>query len=415
MTEVNRNSLYNEWKDWLSTYDLSTNLSTESVLEIFSTIKACYDKQKTIQSLESQIDSIEDSIQNYEGRIISVIEQCERVHSDVSLDTELEKLRTDVDIELGKNTQTKQLAEANDTLLVDLNAAKDKYHKHHKKLSELLSSGSSDNENEFRNNAQIWADRVKLYSDIENATIQIKRISGDDELYDHFISALKIADFTELEQKRDKFQELLGGIENDISANTDERGAIRNQIKQLESRKEGAMYRMEKEALKEDLHNISRDWAAFVLAQEILRMAIEVYERERQPAVMLEAQSFFSNITHGRYNRIYSPPDSSDIFVKDSDEKRKSIFELSRGTAEQLYLALRFGFIEEFRKHSESLPIVFDDILVNFDPLRSTNAADAIKNLAKTNQIFFFTCHPETVDILKDSVPDAQVIDLDQF
>ncbi|TFH41343.1 MAG: hypothetical protein E4G94_08095, partial [ANME-2 cluster archaeon] len=37
-----------EWEIWLSRYDLDPALSPESILEIFSTIKTCYDKQKTI-------------------------------------------------------------------------------------------------------------------------------------------------------------------------------------------------------------------------------------------------------------------------------------------------------------------------------------------------------------------------------
>ena len=410
-----RTDIFNEWKDWLSVYGLSPDLSPESIIEIFSTIKACYDKQKAILRVDSQIYSINDSIQNYEGKIKSVLEQCGRGHSGTSLDTELDILRTDVNTELEKYTQVKQLEEANDGLLIDIKGAKEKCREHKRKLSDLLSSGSSNNEDDFRKNAQIWNDHVQLSNEIEKAKSQIKRISGDDELYDQFVSTLKRADITELEQKKETLQERLDETDTDISTSTGEKGAIRNQIEQLESRNEGAMRRMEREAIKGDLHNKSRDWAGFALAQEILKMAIEVYERDRQPAVMQEAQAFFSNITNGRYERIYSPLDSSDIFVEDYDGKRKSISELSRGTAEQLYLALRFGFIEEFKKHSESLPIVFDDILVNFDPIRSENTSIAIKNLATKNQIFFFTCHPETVDILKDSVPDAQVIDLDHF
>lgn len=410
-----RTEIYNEWKDWLSAYGLSPDLSPESIIEIFSTIRACYDKQKAIQRTESQMDSINDSIQNYEEKIKSVLEQCGRRHSGTSLDTELDILRTDVDTELEKYTQVKQLDETNDGLLIDIKGAKEKCREHKRKLSDLLSSGSSNNEDDFRKNAQIWDDHVRLSNEIEKAKSQIKRISGDDELYDQFVSTLKRADITELEQKKETLQERLDETDTDISTSTDERGAIRNQIEQLESRNEGAMHRMEREAIKGNLHNKSRDWASFTLAQEILNMAIEVYERDRQPAVMQEAQAFFSNITNGRYERIYSPLNSSDIIVEDHDGKSKSISQLSRGTAEQLYLALRFGFIEEFKKHSESLPIVFDDILVNFDPIRSENASIAIKNLATKNQIFFFTCHPETVDILKDSVPDAQVIDLDHF
>ena len=111
---------------------------------------------------------------------------------------------------------------------------------------------------------------------------------------------------------------------------------------------------MEAGALAEDMHKKSRNWAVQVLANEILGKAIEVYEKERQPTVIIEAQSFLSKITNNRYKRIYSPL-SSDIFVEDH------------------------------------YPIVFDDILVNFDPERSRNAIEGIIELAETNQVLYFT------------------------
>lgn len=411
--ETRLSNMYREWENWLSNYDLDPNLSPESILEIFSTIKTCYEKQKTITTLESQISSIEESIQTYEDKIISVLEKCGRVRSRISLDTELENLRADVESERGNSEQLEQLRTYGKKHLVELKSAEVKYNKLEKDLLDMLTTGSSDNEDEFRKNAHIWNEHVRLNNEIKTAIGQIRRVSGDGELYDRFVSELEIADINKLERNQLELQECLEALDTKISTATDERGGIRNQIEQLEYRAEGSMLRMKKEVLNEDLHKKSRDWASYVLAQDILRRAIEVYEKERQPAVIVEAQSFFSSITHGRYKRIYSPVGSSDIFVEDNDGRQKETFQLSKGTVEQLYLALRFGFIKEIGKHSETLPIIFDDILVNFDPFRSRTAGDAIKQLATTNQIFYFTCHPDTVKILKDIAPDTKIIGLD--
>ena len=404
-----------EWKNWLSGYDLDTNLSPESILQIFSTIKTCYEKQKTIKNLESQIRSNEESIQNYEDKICSVLDQCDRSRSGISLDSELEKLRDDVEVEQKNHEHLKQLGIDKGKLLVELESANTKYDNFEKQLLDLLKSGYSMDESEFRKNAAIWDESVRLKNEIKTANNQIRRISGDGESFDKFISELKVADINKLKGNIHEFEENLVTLDPAISDNIDERGRIREQLEQLESRAESSTLRMEKEVLKEDLHTKSRDWASYVLAQEVLKKAIEVYEKESQPAVIVEAQSFFSNITDGRYKRIYSPVSSSDIFVEDSDGSRKETFQLSKGTAEQLYLALRFGFIKELGKHSERLPIIFDDILVNFDPIRFMNAGNTIKQLATTNQILYFTCHPGTAETLKEIVPDARVIDLDGF
>jgi len=144
----------------------------------------------------------------------------------------------------------------------------------------------------------------------------------------------------------------------------------------------------------------------------IIKKAIENYEKERQPAVIKEAQSFFSKMTIGRYSRIFAPVGEAKIYVEDNDGRRKDIQDLSKGTAEQLYLSLRFGFIRDFSKRTETLPIVFDDILVNFDPERFRAACNAIKELTKTNQIFYYTCHPESVNLLTKDIPNSKKIEI---
>lgn len=78
---------------------------------------------------------------------------------------------------------------------------------------------------------------------------------------------------------------------------------------------------------------------------------------------------------------------------------------LSRSTAEQLYLALRFGLVEHFAAGAEPLPIVMDDILVNFDDERAARATRSIEELAKHQQVMYFTCHPET-----PVEPDAEIV-----
>jgi uncharacterized protein YhaN len=91
---------------------------------------------------------------------------------------------------------------------------------------------------------------------------------------------------------------------------------------------------------------------------------------------------------------------------------RKELHHLSRGTAEQLYLSLRFGYIEEFVQRSNPLPLIFDDILVNFDPKRAAAAAEAIGKLSKNHQILLFTCHPTTVQLLKDRAEAVTLFEL---
>jgi uncharacterized protein YhaN len=86
--------------------------------------------------------------------------------------------------------------------------------------------------------------------------------------------------------------------------------------------------------------------------------------------------------------------------------------DLSRGTSEQLYLALRLGLIEQSGQVGSDLPVLMDDILVNFSPARAEQAARAIADLATRRQVVFFTCHPATADLLCRIDPEATRLEL---
>jgi len=409
-----RDALSKKWTDWLEAYGLDPSLSVESVLEIFSVIRTCFDRQRAIRKLEEQIASSRTSIEAYEAKVTRILQECRRPFSGLSFGAQVEKFRSDLEKASDEARNLQQLKTKSEELNVELKAARNKYEQAAEELAFLFNSGSAETEEDFCKNARLWAQRIELKKREREAEQQIWRVSGDGEKYDVFVEELQASDSLGMEEEKLRLEGCLKTLEQEISENTDRRGAIRNQIEQLEHGSEGSLARVMQESLLEGLHEKSREWASLVLAREILAKAIQVYEKERQPAVIVEAQAFFSKITGGRYTRIYSPLNSPEIYVEDRERHQKSIQELSRGTAEQLYLSLRFGFIREFGRHSEPLPIVFDDVLVNFDPERCKSTCEAITDLVSGNQVFYFTCHPETVKMLVERFPESRAVDLDK-
>ena len=102
--------------------------------------------------------------------------------------------------------------------------------------------------------------------------------------------------------------------------------------------------------------------------------------------------------------------DSDDIFIVDGNEQVKGLLEMSRGTREQLYLALRFGLIEEYEKRSEPLPLVMDDIFVNFDDERNNQILDRVQKFSKKRQVIVHTCHKRTLDAYSSMGANAVTI-----
>jgi len=147
-------------------------------------------------------------------------------------------------------------------------------------------------------------------------------------------------------------------------------------------------------------------------AARLLADAQQRYERERQPEVVREAGRIFSTMTAGRYRSLTVPLDEGRIEAFDCQAAARTSDLLSRGTAEQLYLAIRLGLIARSGSVGSALPILMDDVLVNFDPERRRGAAEAIAHLSKERQIVFFTCHPETAGVFADAADDLTVLEI---
>jgi len=62
---------------------------------------------------------------------------------------------------------------------------------------------------------------------------------------------------------------------------------------------------------------------------------------------------------------------------------RKSLDQLSEGTCDQLYLALRIAALEDYAKTASPLPFIADDILQTFDDARTSATLHALLGSAR--------------------------------
>jgi uncharacterized protein YhaN len=153
-------------------------------------------------------------------------------------------------------------------------------------------------------------------------------------------------------------------------------------------------------------------WAVVTLCKTLLDETRKIYENDRQPEVLRHASRFFRTMSEGRYARVVAPLDGTELQVERHDGVRLHPQLLSRGAAEQLYLAMRFALLRDYAGHADPLPVVFDDVFVNFDPQRTRTTFEAVSELTETHQVLLFTCHPHVVALAQEVVPQAQIIPL---
>ncbi|MFM7206786.1 MAG: ATP-binding protein, partial [Planctomycetaceae bacterium] len=125
--------------------------------------------------------------------------------------------------------------------------------------------------------------------------------------------------------------------------------------------------------------------------------------RDHQPPVLRDASRWLARLTDGRYPSITTAIDEARLEVHDADGEIWNPERLSRGTREQVFLALRLALIRDLGRHDVSLPVVMDDALVNFDDARARSAArvlvEFIAEQASDRQMLVLTCHEHVARI----------------
>jgi uncharacterized protein YhaN len=279
-------------------------------------------------------------------------------------------------------------------------------------VQRLLETAGMVDEAAFRKAGRMERQRSELIAAVRSAEGNMRRISGEIDIADlkDRLETLALADVTFRKKAAEGDARL---IDAELSDLYDRRAELRQTLETLSSSEDISRLRAREAALLADLSLHSRDWSRHALAAFLIDQAREVYERKHQPEIIQDAGDIFSRMTDGKYQGVVSPLGENTILAVDRNGERVPPERLSRGTAEQLYLAVRFSYIRHQARKSDPLPVVMDDILVNFDPLRARRAAEAIRDLSTSHQVLMFTCHPDTVDIFRDIDPGVPVFMLD--
>ena len=183
-------------------------------------------------------------------------------------------------------------------------------------------------------------------------------------------------------------------------------------LEQAEGSETLSRLRLRAASLSGTIRGLGLEWSRYALARHLLLEARGRFEKERQPGVIRAASALFSAITGGAaWVGIAASLEDSSLRVLPPHGEPVSPEVLSRGTQEQLYLALRLAHIRNHAAQAAALPVIMDDVLVNFDPDRALRTAQTFGDLASSqegspgHQLLYFTCHPHMADMLRKAVP----------
>ena len=201
---------------------------------------------------------------------------------------------------------------------------------------------------------------------------------------------------------RDDLRSRHGALEKDIHQRIEKRGRIAAQIASLLDDRQLGARQLELASIEQRMKEAIGRWQVLAVSGQTLESIRASYETDRQPETLQEASGYFAQMTQGKYRRVWTPVGERVLRVEDSEGQGLPVEVLSRGAREQLFLSLRLALAAHFARRGAALPLILDDVLVNFDMERARAAAQVLRDFAASgHQMLVFTCHDHIAKLFR--------------
>lgn len=139
-------------------------------------------------------------------------------------------------------------------------------------------------------------------------------------------------------------------------------------------------------------------------ASRILKWSMEKFRETKQGPMLAKASTIFSGLTLDSFSRLLVDSEEATprLFGIRPGGEQVDVVGMSEGSRDQLYLALRLAALELQIDQGLSMPLIADDLLINFDDRRTAAGLRVLGDLSRRIQVIFLTHHDHLVPLAKE-------------
>ncbi|WP_144462591.1 AAA family ATPase [Siminovitchia fortis] len=246
-------------------------------------------------------------------------------------------------------------------------------------MKKLFESAHVDNEDDFRKIAKLSEEKNTLLARLDLLEGQLGDVTS------------RFQTREEIQNEINHLNEVIEKESRHLEEDRDRLASLKQKISFLE---EGGTYTEQLHLFRQmrsTFNEEARKWAELAVASSLLEKVMQTYKEGRFPQVIQKAAEYFSFLTGHEYKQLHVKADGS-LAVERKDRILFAPEELSKGTGEQLYIAIRLGLVHVLKKEYP-FPVIIDDGFVNFDEMRTKRILELIQTISSDTQVLLFTCH----------------------
>lgn len=401
------------WAEALTSIGMTASTGIAAGTQTLRLLREYRGELANAESLRGRVEGVQVDIATYAAGVTELLGEVAPDLSEFDTDRALSQLKLRLDEArkesrlrddlVSRMEEAKQLVATADQALQEAKSA----------LSRLREQAELDDEADLAREAQRASQYAAWEESAREAEETLVAQSGGLTLKE-LLAAVELDDAGEGELKA-----RLEGVEADI-AQTEERlkdvnreyGTAKATFASLDHGGRAAELEQEAELEFAALAEHVSEHARVALAGEVLRRVVADYGQRNQGPIMECAGRNFRTLTDGAFDGLLTDLDGDKqlLLARRRNGEVLHLDELSEGTVDQLYLALRLAGVEHHLDRSDkSPPVILDDLLVNFDDARAASALRLFAELGQRLQVLLFTHHRHLGELAEAVLPADQI------
>lgn len=253
---------------------------------------------------------------------------------------------------------------------------------------------------------EAWQSRAAAAREFQTLDLELRRL--EDRLHDKLgkqtILSLqeRVARFSDVSLPPDStpesLRDLIARLNDRIDRKIQEEHALHVELTE-QSVRTRALGEIEEEMalLDAGIQAMEAEVEAASYAMALMEAVAQDKHAEIAPKLARAASQHLAAITRGNYTELFLSRDLSvSVRIPETDQVNDAPEKsLSKGTVDQIYLALRLAFVQCVSENGEGIPMLLDDPFANYDDERLESAMALISELVGQNQILLFTCRED--------------------
>lgn len=391
------------WKQALESMHLESHLGAEAALRVMALVRDARNERRSADELQERVSGLRQDIGDYRERVFGTLSQVHRLVPGVEPDAALMEVKPTLAAarrDANRRATLEGQLEPLDSRIREANVLVLAATRGLERLREEAALGPD---------ADLAAEAARAVSvaEIREEVRSLEQLlvaqSDGRTLSEVLCSAEEYGfDGSRIDSERESLEEEAHSLEGLRDEESQQLADVRAHIRAMDATGQAAAYEQEAELELAQLADDVHQYARLALARELLRQVVAEYGRQHQGPLVERASDRFVRLTDGAFSGLVVDfaGDSQVLLAQRRNDELLRVTQLSEGTLDQLYLALRLAGIEhQLERCVQPLPVVLDDLLINFDDDRARAAIEVLAELGQRTQVLLFTHHEHVCDM----------------